>query len=171
MDASAGTTLTLTNLDKVLFPAEATRSRPLTKRDLIRYYADDRAGDAAVPRRPAGQPAPLSRTASPSKGFWHKAVPDHAPDWIAALAQRRGRSRARPRCTSCSTARRAGVGGQLRRGRAARLDVDASEHPHHPTWALIDIDPGTDATLDDVLVLARLHRTALDHLGVAAGPR
>src|SRR5690606_23805110 len=42
---------------------------------------------------------------------------------------------------------------------------------HAPTWALIDIDPGTASTFDDVLVLARLFRTALDHLGVAAAPK
>ena len=36
---------------------------------------------------------------------------------------------------------------------------------------MIDIDPGTDSTFDDVLVLARLHRTALDHLGVQAMPK
>ena len=40
-----------------------------------------------------------------------------------------------------------------------------------PTWALIDIDPGTDTTFEDILVLARLHRTALEHLGVQAGPK
>ncbi|MET0325999.1 MAG: ATP-dependent DNA ligase, partial [Ilumatobacteraceae bacterium] len=43
--------------------------------------------------------------------------------------------------------------------------------PRQPTWAMIDIDPGDDSTFDDVLVLARLHRTALDHLGVRAGAK
>ena len=43
--------------------------------------------------------------------------------------------------------------------------------PHHPTWAMIDIDPGSDSTFDDVLVLARLHRTALEHLGVKAAAK
>jgi bifunctional non-homologous end joining protein LigD len=36
---------------------------------------------------------------------------------------------------------------------------------------MIDIDPGTDASFDDVLVLARLHRTALEHLDVRAMPK
>ncbi len=36
-----------------------------------------------------------------------------------------------------------------------------------PTYALIDIDPGTATSWEDVLVLARLHRTALEHLGGA----
>jgi bifunctional non-homologous end joining protein LigD len=34
--------------------------------------------------------------------------------------------------------------------------------------ALIDLDPGSDTTWKDLLVLARLHRTALEHLGVRA---
>ena len=40
-----------------------------------------------------------------------------------------------------------------------------------PTWALMDIDPGPKTTWDELLLMARLHRTALDHLGVAAMPK
>ena len=36
---------------------------------------------------------------------------------------------------------------------------------------MIDIDPGESSTFDDVLMLARLHRTALDHLGVRGDAR
>jgi bifunctional non-homologous end joining protein LigD len=43
--------------------------------------------------------------------------------------------------------------------------------PHEPTWALFDIDPGDAMGFDEVLELARLHRTALDHLGVDACPK
>ena len=42
---------------------------------------------------------------------------------------------------------------------------------HEPTWALIDVDPGERTSFDEVLVLARLYRTALQHLGVAASPK
>ena len=42
---------------------------------------------------------------------------------------------------------------------------------HQPTWALIDIDPGPNVTFDDVVVLARLYRTALDHLEVVGMPK
>ena len=44
----------------------------------------------------------------------------------------------------------------------------ATSDPDSPTYALIDIDPGEGTPWDDVLVLARLHRTALEHLGVRA---
>jgi bifunctional non-homologous end joining protein LigD len=49
--------------------------------------------------------------------------------------------------------------------------TSTAEHPHQPTWAMIDIDPGTEATFDDALVLARLFRTALEHLEVRACPK
>ncbi len=43
--------------------------------------------------------------------------------------------------------------------------------PRQPTYALIDVDPGTNTTFDQVLELARLYRTALDHLGVIGLPK
>ena len=42
---------------------------------------------------------------------------------------------------------------------------------HHPTYALVDLDPGEETSWDDLLVLARLHRTALEHLGVRGYPK
>ena len=113
-------------------------------------------------------------TASPNgvdkPGFWHKAAPAHAPDWMRAVAQRRRRPRrdralhrrrlARPRWRGWPTT----APSSSTRGRRTIRD------PRRPTWALIDIDPGADSTFDDVLVLARLHRTALEHLGVRGPP-
>ena len=45
------------------------------------------------------------------------------------------------------------------------------DDPHRPTYALIDLDPGNTTDWDDLLVLARLHRTAFEHLGVTARPK
>ena len=45
------------------------------------------------------------------------------------------------------------------------------EQPHRPTCALIDLDPGHTTRWADLLVLARLHRTALDHLGLVGRPK
>ena len=42
---------------------------------------------------------------------------------------------------------------------------------HRPTWALIDIDPGSDSRWEDLVLLARLYRSGLDHLGVQAMPK
>jgi bifunctional non-homologous end joining protein LigD len=46
-----------------------------------------------------------------------------------------------------------------------------ADEPRRPTYALVDIDPGTDTSWEDVVSLARLHRTAFEHLGVAAFPK
>ena len=45
------------------------------------------------------------------------------------------------------------------------------DDPHRPTYALIDLDPGATTTWDELLVLARLHRTALHHLRITARPK
>jgi bifunctional non-homologous end joining protein LigD len=42
---------------------------------------------------------------------------------------------------------------------------------HEPTYALVDLDPGEQTTWEDLLVLARLHRTALEHLGLVGRPK
>jgi bifunctional non-homologous end joining protein LigD len=42
------------------------------------------------------------------------------------------------------------------------------DHPHQPTYALIDLDPGDRTSWAELLTLARLHRTALEHIGVRA---
>ncbi|MEN3299727.1 MAG: bifunctional non-ous end joining protein LigD, partial [Pseudonocardia sp.] len=60
----AGRELTLTNLDKGLFPG-CDGEPPVTKRDLIRYYAQVGPG-CCLPRRPAGEHAPLPRRRRPA---------------------------------------------------------------------------------------------------------
>ncbi len=46
-----------------------------------------------------------------------------------------------------------------------------TDAPDMPTYALIDIDPGDETTWEEVLVLARLYRAALEHLGVIGLPK
>ena len=49
--------------------------------------------------------------------------------------------------------------------------TSTTHHPHQPTWAMVDIDPGESTTFDDVMALATLHRTVLAHIGVDACPK
>lgn len=46
-----------------------------------------------------------------------------------------------------------------------------TDAPERPSYALIDVDPGPATTWDEVLVIARLYRTALEHLGVRGHPK
>ena len=164
-----GRELRLTNLDKVLFPPRDRRRRPLTKRDLIRHYAQ--SAPAMLPYL-ADRAVNLNRYPGGvgTKGFWHKEAPDHAPAWL----RRWDNTDADPGETrtyivpdsAASLAWLANFGALELHPWTSRIDA-----PHEPTWALFDIDPGDAMGFDEVLELARLHRTALEHLGVDACPK
>ena len=164
-----GRELRLTNLDKVLFPGRGRGGKPLTKRDLVRHYAE---------MAPVMLPYLAERAVNMhrypdgvgSKGFWHKEAPSHAPDWI-----RRWRNPdADPGETldyivpdsAASLAWLANFGALELHPWTSKVGA-----PDRPTWALFDIDPGGDDDFGTVLELARLHRTALAHLGVEGRPK
>jgi bifunctional non-homologous end joining protein LigD len=164
-------TLKLTNLDKVLFPAKAGRggAKALTKRDLIRHHAV--MAPAMLPYL-ADRPVNLHRFPDgiDKPGFWHKAVPKHAPDWLRRWHyDDHGKGEAELYIVIDSPAASAWAANYG----AIELHpwTSTADQPHQPSWAMIDIDPGTKATFDDALVLARLYRTALDHLDVEACPK
>jgi bifunctional non-homologous end joining protein LigD len=160
-----GRELKVTNLDKVLFPARPGEE-PVTKREFLRYTA--RIAPTAVPyltRRAVN----LHRfpNGAQTKGFWHKQLPDHAPKWLARWVD--------PEADKGETNTylvvdepaalvwAANFGGLEWHGWTCRI-----EEPHQPTYALIDLDPGEATRWEDLLVLARLHRTAFEHLGITA---
>jgi bifunctional non-homologous end joining protein LigD len=164
----AGRELALTNLDKVLFPP-VEGGRPLTKRDLIRYYAT--MAPAMLPYL-AERPVNLHRYPNgvDRPGFWHKEVPGHAARWL-----RRWRNEeADPGETELYfVVDEPGALAWLANFGAIELHAWTSRLPdvHRPTYALIDIDPGTRTTFEQVVLMARLYRTALDHLGVTGWPK
>jgi bifunctional non-homologous end joining protein LigD len=163
-----GRALRLTNLDKVLFPARPDEP-PVTKRDLVRYAAQigpwmlpylwDRAVNLHRYPNGAGKP-----------GFWHKEVPSHAPEWL----QRWHYDDADPDETQWyfvvdsvpALAWMANYG-------AIELNpwTSSVRAPHEPTWALIDVDPGSDTSWDEVVQLTRLYGTALEHLDLTGIPK
>jgi bifunctional non-homologous end joining protein LigD len=164
----AGRKLALTNLDKVLFPARDDE-QPLTKRDLIRYYTQ-----IAPVMLPYLADRPLNTHRFPNgvgkPGFWHKELPSHAPDWLRRWHyEDAGPDESQRYIVPDSVASLAWLANYG----AVELHAWTSRIPdiHHPTWALFDIDPGPKTSFDDVLVLARLHRTALDHLGLEGRPK
>ncbi len=162
-----GHELRLTNLDKVLFPAEEGQPA-LTKRDLVRYYVQiapvivpylaDRAVN--LHRYPDG-------TGS-GRGFWQKDVPGHAPAWVA-----RWRYTGHEGTKDYVVVDRVATLAWLAQEAAIELHpwTSPTEAPDRPSYALIDVDPGSKTELDQVLVLARLFRTALEHLGVRGYPK
>lgn len=163
-----GRQLRVTNLDKVLFPARPGE-RPVTKRELIRYAA--KIAPIALPYL-AGRALNMHRFpgGADDKGFWHKQLPDHAPDWVPRWDN--------PEAERGKTTTYLVVDEPAALVWAANFGAlewhawtSRTDEPHQPTYALIDLDPGTATSWDDLLILARLHRTALDHLGMRAAPK
>jgi bifunctional non-homologous end joining protein LigD len=163
-----GRELRLTNLDKELFPGRDD-DPPVTKRELISYTAQ--IAPVILPYL-AGRPLNMHRFpgGASQPGFWHKQLPDHAPQWVPRWRN----PEAKPGETTtylvvddpAALVWAANFGALEWHAWTARASDPAS-----PTYALIDIDPGQDTSWDDVLVLARLHRTALEHVGVRAAAK
>jgi len=162
----AGHDVRVTNLGKVLFPAEGEHPA-LTKRDLIRHYVS--VGPILVPHL-AGRGLNLQRFPDgiAKAGFWQKDLPGHAPSWIARWTYTGSEG-----AKDYVVVDRVATLAWLAQEGAIELHpwTSRTDAPDRPTFALIDIDPGTHTSFDEVLVLARLFRTALGHLGVIGLPK
>lgn len=163
-----GRTVTVTNLDTVLFPARE-HEEPVTKRDFIRYTAQ--IAPTLLPYL-AGRALNMHRypKGAGTKGFWHKELPDHAPDWLP----RWDNPDADPGETSTYLVIDEAA-ALVWAANYAALEwhpwTSRTDEPHRPTYVLFDIDPGERTSWAEVVELARLHRTALDHLGVRGRPK
>ena len=163
-----GRKLKVTNLDKVLFPPREGEE-PVTKRELLAYTA--RIAPVLVPYL-RGRALNMHRypDGAGTQGFWHKEVPSHAPDWVT----RWHHADADPDETQfyvvvdepATLVWVAGFGA---------LEwhpwTSPTEAPDRPSYVVFDIDPGERTAWDEVVELARLHRTAFEHLGLRAYPK
>jgi bifunctional non-homologous end joining protein LigD len=162
----AGHEVRVTNLDKVLAPADGEH-RAITKRDLLRYYVT--IGPTIIPHL-AGRGLNLQRfpDGTAKTGFWQKDVPGHAPRWITRWGYT-GHEGAKDYVVVDKVATMAWLAQE------AALEIhpwtSRTISPHEPTFALIDVDPGEQTTWEEVLILTRLYRTALEHLGVIGLPK
>jgi bifunctional non-homologous end joining protein LigD len=96
-------------------------------------------------------------------------VPGDAPDWLPRWhdrdADRAGRHQLVVPDSAAALAYLAELG-------AVELHpwISTVDDPDAPTWALFDIEPGPREGVAAALEVARLHRTALAHLGVEGRP-
>jgi bifunctional non-homologous end joining protein LigD len=165
--------LKLTNLDKTLFePREPDGGGPITKRELIRYFA--RIAPTML-RHLEDRPLNLQRfpNGAGAPGFWQKDIPETAPKWLTRWHETGVDGRTDRDANDHLLADRAAALAWL--GNQASFEIHAwtgrLPDPWRPTFAYIDIDPGEKTTWEETLVLARLYRTALGHLGVRGYPK
>ena len=108
-----------------------------------------------------------------SMGFWQKDIPETAPKWLTRWRETGVDGRTDRDANDHLIADRAAALCWL--GNQASFEIHAwTGHlpdPWQPAFAYIDIDPGEKTTLEETLVLARLYRTALGHLGVRGYPK
>jgi bifunctional non-homologous end joining protein LigD len=150
-------------------PKKGALPAPVTKREVIRYFAliaptmlgHLQERPLNLHRYPNGPDAP---------GFWQKDIPGTAPSWLRRWREVAVEAR---EANEHLVADR--VGALCWLGNQAAFEVHAwtsrLDDPMTPTFALIDIDPGTKTTWDETLTLAKLYRTALGHLGVRGYPK
>jgi bifunctional non-homologous end joining protein LigD len=162
-----GEEVRVTNLDKVLFPGRQGEDA-VTKRDLLRYHLT--AGATMVPYLD-GRGTTVHRYPDgvAKGGFWQKDLPGHTPPWVKRWRYHHEKEGPKDypvvdrRATLVWLAQEAAIELHPWTSRAADPDM--------PTYALIDVDPGPETTWDEVLVLTRLYRTALAHIGVRGYPK
>ncbi|HEY6468274.1 MAG TPA: non-homologous end-joining DNA ligase [Candidatus Dormibacteraeota bacterium] len=152
----AGRRLPLTNLDKVLWPAEG-----LTKRDMIEYYV--RMAPYMIPYL---RNRPLSMQVFPDgidgKSFWRKDKPAHAPSWIEAWTYHGEKTKTYIVVNEVATLAWVANAGVIDlHPWHSRID-----EPGNPDWAVFDLDPFEPATFQDVINIAKLVKAALDHYGM-----
>jgi bifunctional non-homologous end joining protein LigD len=159
----------VTNLDKVLFPALDGQGPAVTKRELLAYAA--RIAPVVLPYF-EGRPLNMHRypEGADRPGFWHKERPQHAPGWLECWEN--------PEADADETQAYVVVDEPAALVWVANFGA-LEWHPwtsrkdamHEPTYALVDLDPGERTSWEELLVLARLHRTALEHLGLVGRPK
>ncbi|HEY0493500.1 MAG TPA: DNA ligase D [Candidatus Dormibacteraeota bacterium] len=154
-----GRTVHLTNLDKVLFPEDG-----FTKRDLVRYYVQ-----VAPVMIPYYSRRPLSMNPHPDgihgKSFWQKDKPAYAPEWIPTFTYE-DRKNTKDWMLIEEVATIAWLANH------AVIDMhpwySRVDKPEYPDWSVVDLDPAEGATFKDVIAVAKVVKSALDHLKLRA---
>ena len=145
----------LTNLHKLLFPEDR-----YSKRDLIRYYVQ-----VAPVMIPYYKDRPLSMNPHPDgihgKSYWVKDKPDYAPEWIPTFRYQDQKG-LKDWILIEEVATLAWLANH------AVIDMhpwySRVDKPEYPDWSVIDLDPAEGATFKDVVAVAKVMKSALDHL-------
>ena len=158
-----GHVIKLTNLEKVLFPEDG-----YTKADLIRYYTD-----VSPYLVPAIRDRPLTLKPFPDgisgMSFYQKDKPAFTPKWIESWTDRKDRDGGIDYVLGNDLATIVWMANYTAieiHPWLSRVDL-----PDHPDIAMIDLDPATGATWDDVKEAALLVRDLLHGLDLEGFPK
>jgi bifunctional non-homologous end joining protein LigD len=162
-----GRELTLSNLDKVLYPAAH-----FTKAEVIDYYR--RIAPVMVPHL-AGRPITFKRYPNGVDGpsFFEKNCPSHRPPWVRTVEiESNGRRSGRNRTEMIGYCLIESAAHLVWSANLAALEL----HPGlqtapdlgRPTWVVFDLDPGAPADVLTCAAVATEIREVLDHLNLTS---
>ena len=157
-------TLSLSNLDKVLYPRAG-----FTKGQVIDYYT--RIAPVLLPHL-RDRPLTLKRYPNgvEDKFFYEKRCPSHAPVVGADRGRLVGPQRGQHHVLPLPGPADAGVAGQPGRPRAAHA-ARARARTGHPTVVAFDLDPGPPATIVECARVALELRRAFEFWDLEAFPK
>ncbi len=159
-----GHQLKLSNLDKVLYPADG-----FTKGQVIDYYA--RIAPVAVPHYD-GRPMTLKRYPNgvDDKFFFEKNSPKHRPEWVTTAPTWSRHSKRTIDFTVIDT-----QATLIWTANLAAIELHPSlslaVKPEQPTMVVFDLDPGAPADIRQCCEVACHLRELFDHLKLEAFPK
>lgn len=165
----AGRELTLTNLDKIIYPETGT-----TKADVLAYYAA--VAHVLIPAA-ANRPATRKRwvngvgtAGQPGEVFFQKNLEDSAPGWLPRAAIRhKDRTIFYPMVNDPATLAWFGQINSLEI-HVPQWQVDSHGNQLNPDRLVLDLDPGDGAGLEECAEVARLARAILQDVGLEPVP-
>ena len=165
----AGRELTLTNLDKVIYPETGT-----TKADVLAYYAA--VAHVLIPAA-ANRPATRKRWVNgvgtaehPGEVFFQKNLEDSAPGWLPRAAiTHKDRTIYYPLVNDPATLAWFGQINSLEI-HVPQWQVDSHGNQLNPDRLVLDLDPGDGAGLAECAEVAFLARTILQDVGLDPVP-
>ncbi|MEO8282766.1 MAG: ATP-dependent DNA ligase [Pseudarthrobacter sp.] len=165
----AGRELTLTNLDKIIYPETGT-----TKADVLAYYAA--VAHVLIPAA-ANRPATRKRwvngvgtAAKPGEVFFQKNLEDSAPGWLPRAAiTHKDRTIFYPLMNDPATLTWFGQINSLEI-HVPQWQVDSHGNQLNPDRLVLDLDPGEGAGLAECVEVALLARAILQDVGLETVP-
>lgn len=165
----AGRELTLTNLDKVIYPETGT-----TKADVLAYYAA--VAHVLIPaayNRPATRKRWVNGVGTadkPGEVFFQKNLEDSAPGWLPRAAiTHKDRTIHYPMVNDPATLTWFGQINSLEI-HVPQWQVDSHGSQLNPDRLVLDLDPGEGAGLEACVEVALLARTILQGVGMDPVP-
>lgn len=164
-----GRRVTLTHLDKVMYPETGT-----TKADILGYYAS--VADALI-RHARDRPATRKRwvhgvgtAAEPGQVFFQKNLGDGTPDWVERRElPHTSRTTVYPLVNDLPTLTWLAQIGTLEI-HVPQWRFDADRQPAQPDRLVLDLDPGEGVGLAECAEVARWARALLQDMGLDTVP-